>query len=96
MTLEIRITKRSMDYSTRKLEKWVGSFDLENGPVFSSGPTNSTAKITKRFADYTQKSAKSGVCLLWGSFDLENRSIFPSGPTSSIAKVLTDVHKKFQ
>ncbi|KAG5576316.1 hypothetical protein H5410_056450 [Solanum commersonii] len=50
MILEIRITKRSMDYSTRKLAKWVvyqlqGSFHLENGSVCPSGLTFSIAKV---------------------------------------------------
>ncbi|KAG5576355.1 hypothetical protein H5410_056489 [Solanum commersonii] len=41
ITLEIRITKRSMDYSRQKLVKWVvyqlrGLFHLENGLKFGS------------------------------------------------------------
>ncbi|KAG5576338.1 hypothetical protein H5410_056472 [Solanum commersonii] len=50
MTLEIWITKRFMDYSTRKLVKWVvyqlrGSCHLENGLVCLSEPTGSIAKV---------------------------------------------------
>ncbi|KAG5576377.1 hypothetical protein H5410_056511 [Solanum commersonii] len=80
MMSEIRITKRSMDYSTRKSAKWVfsphrGSFDLENGPIWPSGPTGSIAK-------------------LGGSFDLENGLVYPLGPTDSKTKVLAYVHKK--
>ncbi|KAG5576307.1 hypothetical protein H5410_056441 [Solanum commersonii] len=50
MRSEIRFTKRSMDYSTRKLAKrlvyqlW-GLFHLENMSIFPSGPTNSIAKV---------------------------------------------------
>ena len=49
--------KKSMDYSTSKLENWdyllQGSFDLKNGLFCSSGPKKSTANIlttlTKKF-----------------------------------------------
>ncbi|KAG5576369.1 hypothetical protein H5410_056503 [Solanum commersonii] len=51
MTLEIWITKRSMDYITGKLAKWGvyllrGLFDLENGPICPSGLTNSIVKVS--------------------------------------------------
>ncbi|KAG5576341.1 hypothetical protein H5410_056475 [Solanum commersonii] len=49
MMSEIWITKRSIDYSTRKLAKWGaylfwGSFDLENGPICPSRETGCNAK----------------------------------------------------
>ncbi|KAG5569183.1 hypothetical protein H5410_058949 [Solanum commersonii] len=50
MTTEIRITKISMDYSTRKWAKrgvytLRGSFDLGNWPIFSSCPIGSITKV---------------------------------------------------
>ncbi|KAG5572582.1 hypothetical protein H5410_062348 [Solanum commersonii] len=79
MTLKFWITKKSMDYSTRKSAKWGvcllrGSFDLENRPVWLSGPTVSIAK---------------------GSFDLKNGQVWTSRPIGSISKVLTDIHEYF-
>ncbi|KAG5604939.1 hypothetical protein H5410_026431 [Solanum commersonii] len=73
--VEIRIIKKFMDYSIRKLVKWGvcllrGSFDLENVSVWRSGPTSSISK---------------------GSFDLENGSVWPLGSTYSIANVLTSM-----
>jgi len=47
---EFQITKKSMNYSTRKLDKWGvyllwGTFDLCNGKFWSCGPTDSRAKV---------------------------------------------------
>ncbi|KAG5576330.1 hypothetical protein H5410_056464 [Solanum commersonii] len=52
MTSKIQISKRSMDYSTRKSVKWAvyklrGSFDLENRSDFQSGPTSSIVTKSK-------------------------------------------------
>ncbi|KAG5576450.1 hypothetical protein H5410_056584 [Solanum commersonii] len=50
MTSEIQITKRSMDYRTRKLAKrgvylLRSLFDFENGPIFPSGHTDCIANV---------------------------------------------------
>jgi len=53
-------------------------------------------QFNKKTMDYsTWKSAKWGVCLLWGTFDLQNGTFGPLGLTSSITKVLTDVHELY-
>ncbi|KAG5576370.1 hypothetical protein H5410_056504 [Solanum commersonii] len=101
MTLEIRITKRSMDYAH---ENWqsrgllignnqIHSYGLDGRPRKNLAKTMSKIWITKRFMDYsTQISAKRGVYTLQGSFDHENESFCPSRPTGSISKVWMDIH----
>jgi len=49
---EFQITKKSMDYRTRKLAKWgvymiCGKFDLQNGTFWMWGLTGSIAKVLK-------------------------------------------------
>ncbi|KAG5576366.1 hypothetical protein H5410_056500 [Solanum commersonii] len=112
MTSKIWITKRAMDYRTRKLksrspkdpwtiahenrQKW-GIYPLRGSFDLKNGPVYPSRPTSSIAMVFTNVHEKITQKLaLRGSFDHENEPAYPYGPIDSLAKVLTDVHKIFR